>query len=48
MTEESRVSLYGILTDFFSFYSEKGEHWKKSPNEQIITVDGSMDKDFDD
>lgn len=35
------------MKEFFYFYSEKGDHWKKSQAEQIITVDGTKNKQFE-
>ena len=47
VTKLTRVSIYDLLTEFFYYYSEKGEHWKKDYENQIITVDGSKNKKFD-
>ena len=47
VTNLTKVSLYDLLTEFFSYFMEGGEHWRKSLQNQIITVDGSKDKVFD-
>ena len=46
-TTLKRVSIYDLLVEFFGYYSEAGEHWRKGKEDQIITVDGSKDKKFE-
>lgn len=35
------------MKELFQYYSEDGEHWKINDGKNIISVDGTYDKDFD-
>ena len=46
VTKLSRVNLCEILTEFFEYYGKNGRHWKTRVEDQIITVDGSKNKEY--
>lgn len=35
------------MKELFLYYSENGEHWKTKEGKNIISVDGTYDKEFD-
>ena len=35
------------MKELFLYYSEDGEHWKVNDGKNIISVDGTYDKEFD-
>ncbi len=36
-----------ILEEMFLYYSEEGEHWRKNKGKNIISIDGTFDKEFE-
>jgi hypothetical protein len=47
VTNLKSVNLVEILKELFLYYSLEGEHWKHNGGKNIISVDGTYDKDFD-
>lgn len=47
VTNVSSVNLFEMMKELFLFYSVEGEHWSIKQGKNIISVDGTFDKDFD-
>lgn len=47
VTSIKNVSLVEILKELFLYYSEEGEHWRKGEGKNIISIDGTFEKEFD-
>lgn len=47
VTDLKTVNFIEILKELFLYYSEEGDHWKKNEGRNIISIDGSTEKEFE-
>ena len=47
VTNIKNINMVEILKELFLYYSDEGEHWKKNEGKNIISIDGTFDKEFE-